>query len=192
MTLDRFLQILRAINEWLKGDDPPAPIEPPESPVPPAPQDEGFDVEALLQAATLARKFEGLFLTPYLCPAGVPTIGFGCTYYENGLRVSLKDPPITKERAEQLLQFSLRCDLKDTLKLCAVLQTWGADSTGAIMDFVFNLGASRLSASTLRKRINANDVAGAKNELMKWTYGAGRRLNGLVLRRAAEVALLPR
>ena len=54
-------------------------------------------------AAALARRFEGLYLTPYLCPAGVPTIGYGATYYEDGTRVTLHDPKITRARAEALL-----------------------------------------------------------------------------------------
>ena len=53
-------------------------------------------------AASLARRFEGLYLTPYLCPAGVPTVGYGATYYEDGGHVQLTDPPITLERAEAM------------------------------------------------------------------------------------------
>ena len=54
----------------------------------------------MLLAAKLCRRFEGLYLRPYLCPAGVPTIGYGSTVYENGMAVQLTDPPITRERAE--------------------------------------------------------------------------------------------
>ena len=58
---------------------------------------------AVKVAAALARMFEGLYLSPYLCPAGVPTLGYGATYYEDGTRVTLSDPAITRERAEELL-----------------------------------------------------------------------------------------
>ena len=51
--------------------------------------------------------FEGLYLKPYLCPDGVPTIGVGDTRYENGTRVTLADPPITRERAMELLDHEL-------------------------------------------------------------------------------------
>lgn len=149
-----------------------------------------MNAEAILVAATLARKFEGLYLRPYLCPAGVPTIGYGSTRYEDGVRVRLDDPPITKERAEQMLQYELRKCLRTVLELCAILSRWGVNPTAAIVDFVFNLGSGRLAASTLRRRIMADDKEGAKRELMKWVMGGGRKLRGLELRRAAEAALI--
>ena len=56
--------------------------------------------------------------------------------------------------------------------------------------FTFNLGAGRLQTSTLRRRINHTDWAGAALELRKWVHGGGRVLPGLVARRQAEIALL--
>ena len=54
-------------------------------------------IDAAVQiASVLCRRFEGLFLRPYLCPAGVPTIGYGATYYRDGRRVKLSDPAITR------------------------------------------------------------------------------------------------
>lgn len=141
-------------------------------------------------AAGLCRRFEGLFLRPYLCPAKVPTIGYGATRYENGLRVALSDPPITKQRAEQLLMHELSEIHPKVLRLCPVLQEWGDAATAAILDFTFNLGVGNLAASTLRRKINACDVDAAKRELAKWVRGGGRVLPGLVSRRAAEAALL--
>lgn len=145
--------------------------------------------EALEVAALLCRRFEGLYLRPYLCPAAVPTLGFGSTRYEDGTRVSLTDPPITKERAEQLLQHELRTVCFPAVeRFCPDLTDPRAQ--GAIADFVYNLGAGRLQSSTLRKRINAGDMAGAQQELSKWVRGGGKILPGLVKRRAAEAALL--
>lgn len=60
----------------------------------------------------------------------------------------------------------------------------------AITSFVFNLGAARYRASTLRKRVNAEDWDEAVVEILKWTRGGGRVLPGLVKRRKAEAALL--
>lgn len=76
---------------------------------------------------------------------------------------------------------------RGALVLCPTLT--GA-AHAAIADFAYNLGIGRLRASTLRKRINAGDTAGAVAELKKWTRGGGRVLPGLVARRAAESALL--
>lgn len=147
-----------------------------------------MESDALAIAAGLARKFEGCYLKPYLCPAGVPTIGYGSTFYEDGVRVTLQDSAITKDRAEQLLQWELRRCLLKVTRLCP-----GADSSkrlSALVDFCFNLGAGNLKASTLRRRVNQRDWAGAVLEINKWVKGGGKVLKGLVARRKAESLLL--
>jgi lysozyme len=149
------------------------------------------DDDPIIIAAALCRAFEGLYLKPYMCPAGVPTIGYGTTRYENGVRVSLADPPITKERAEELLQWELRTAcLPRVMKLCSQLEAWGPAAVAAIIDFTYNLGSGNLAASTLRKKIQADDVDGARTELMKWVRGGGKVLPGLVRRRQAESDLI--
>jgi len=147
-------------------------------------------MNAVQTARGLCLVFEGMYLKPYLCPANVPTIGVGATFYEDHTRVTLADPPITRERAMELLDWELNKCLPRVLSLCPTLREWGEKPTGAILDFAFNCGTGALASSTLRKRINAGDVDGAKVELMKWVRGGGRVLPGLVKRRAAEVALL--
>lgn len=141
-------------------------------------------------AAALARRFEGLYLTPYLCPAGVPTIGYGATYYPDGSRVRLTDPPITREFADELLLWQV-----ETIYLPAVAALCpGARDPGlvaALIDWTFNLGAGRLRASGLRRAVNEGRLADVPAELRKWIYAAGRALRGLVLRREAEIAVLP-
>lgn len=135
--------------------------------------------------------FEGLYLKPYLCPAGVPTIGIGSTHYENGVKVSLADPPITKERAYELLRWELERECAPrVLKLCENLPQWGPGAVAAILDFTYNLGSGNLAASTLRRKIRSNDREGAKAELMKWVKGGGKVLPGLVKRRQAESDLI--
>jgi len=140
-------------------------------------------------AAILVRRFEGLYLSPYLCPAGVPTIGYGATYYENGAPVTLRDPAITRVHAEALLLWMIRTRyLPAVLKLCPGINS--PERLAAIIDFTFNLGSGRLKASTLRKRINAGRWSDAPTELRKWTKGGGRVLRGLVRRREAEILLI--
>ena len=147
--------------------------------------------DPIVLAAALCRAFEGLYLKPYLCPANVPTIGYGSTAYENGIRVTLSDPPITKERAEELLMHELRTICFPSVeRLCRHVFEWGNPATAAILDFVFNLGSGRLQSSTLRKKIQADDKEGAKTELMKWVRGGGRVLPGLVKRRHAEAEMI--
>lgn len=144
---------------------------------------------AIELAAALARRFEGLYLRPYLCPAGVPTIGYGATYYEDGTLVTLADPPITRERAEALLLWMVRTVyLPAVMKLCPGIDS--PERAAALIDFTFNLGSGNLKASTLRRKVNAGDWDSAKVELMKWVRAGGKVLLGLVKRRHAEAELI--
>lgn len=145
--------------------------------------------DAVTIAAALARRFEGLYLKPYICPAGVPTIGYGATFYENGERVKLTDPAITKERAEALLLWMIRTQyLPAVIKLCPAVDN--PKRLAALIDFTFNLGVGRLKSSTLRKRVNAGEWDAVPAELRKWTRGGGKVLRGLVIRREAEIQLI--
>lgn len=148
-------------------------------------------------AADLCKRFEGFCSKPYLCPAGVPTIGYGSTHYGDGKRVTLADAPISEPAAYALLLSELfNTYAPGVLRLCpgllplAILAGGDWRKLNAIVDFAYNLGVGRLQTSTLRKKINAQDWAAAKSELMKWTRGGGRVLPGLVTRRKAEAALL--
>jgi lysozyme len=144
---------------------------------------------AVQVAAALARRFEGLYLTPYLCPAGVPTIGYGATYYQDGRRVQLTDAPITKEQADALLLWMVSTVyLPAVIKLCPTVNT--PERLAALIDFTFNLGSGNLKASNLRKRVNARDWDAVPAEFRKWVKGGGKVLRGLVLRREAEIAIL--
>lgn len=144
---------------------------------------------AIVTARNLCLLYEGLYLKPYLCPAGVPTIGVGATVYENGVRVQLTDPPITKDRALDLLDWMLETVyFPAVIKLCANIDE--GRRAGAITDFAFNLGINALKNSTLRKKILANDWEGAKKEILKWNKGGGKVLSGLTKRRIAESRLL--
>lgn len=87
-----------------------------------------------------------------------------------------------------MLQWELRTSCKPSVARYCPNQP--ANVNAALLDFTFNLGAGRLQASTLRRKINAGDMEGAKLELDKWVRGGGRILPGLVKRRAVEAALL--
>lgn len=153
-------------------------------------------------ADELCRRFEGLhrvgkdgLVYPYICPAGYPTQGYGTVYRPDGRKVTMQDPPITREVAEQWL----RAELLNTyapgairqcpglLPLALLEQDWGKFC--AIVDFAYNLGVGRLQTSTLRRKVNELDWEGAQRELRRWTRGGGRVLPGLVLRREAEISL---
>jgi lysozyme len=88
-----------------------------------------------------------------------------------------------------LLQELHHTYLPAVLRQCPVLLTV-EKKCNAIVDFAYNLGTGRLQTSTLKRRINAQDWEGAKEQLMLWTKGGGRVLPGLVKRRTAECRLL--
>ena len=150
----------------------------------------GADIPApIRRVLPMLGRFEGLYLRPYLCPAGVPTIGLGSTRYADGRRVALTDPPITTEHAWLLAVCQLRAEyLPAVLRLCPGAQSF--DQVAALLDFAYNLGLGALAGSTLRRRVNAGDWPGAQHEIKQWTQGGGRTLRGLVIRRAAEAAML--
>jgi lysozyme len=141
-------------------------------------------------AAELCKRFEGFRSKPYLCPANVATIGYGSTYYANGTKVTLNDPPMSEKEAHALLMAELEHTyLPGVLRNCPILLT-DEKKCNAIVDFCYNLGTGRLQTSTLKRKINAQDWEGAKEQLMLWTKGGGKVLPGLLKRRQAECSLL--
>jgi len=141
-------------------------------------------------AAALCKQFEGFRSKPYLCPAGVATIGYGSTYYIDGRKVALTDETISETIAETILLHELHHTyLPGVLRNCPVLLT-DEKKCNAIVDFAYNLGTGRLQTSTLKRKINSGSWEEAKTQLLLWTKGGGRVLPGLVKRRTAECRLL--
>lgn len=134
---------------------------------------------------SLIRKFEGCRLVAYLCPAGVWTVGWGST----GADVK----PGTRwaqAQADARLESDAETYAMAAGRLSPILWLEGEDKHAAIADFCYNLGTTRYKSSTLKRRIDVGDWEGAAEELQKWIWGGGRKLPGLVARRAAEAALL--
>jgi lysozyme len=130
----------------------------------------------------LVKHFEGLYLTAYLCPAGVWTIGYGHTGLKHKDGTVKAGRKITKAQAEELLKHDLSVFAPSVEKLVKVpLEQHQFD---ALVSFHFNTGA--LGKSTLLKKLNQNDKGGAALEFLKWTRGGGKVLPGLVRRRKAE------
>jgi len=141
-------------------------------------------------AAELCRRYEGYRAKPYLCPAGVPTIGYGSTYYADKRKVTLEDPAMEEGAARALLMVELEHTyLPGVLRNCPVLAT-NERRCNAIVDYAYNLGVGRLQTSTLKRKINAQDWDGVQEQLMLWTKGGGKVLPGLVARRKAECLLV--
>lgn len=134
----------------------------------------------------LIRRFEGLRLAAYLCPAGVPTIGYGHT----GPEVTLGMPKISADQAEEMLAEDADFFLRESARVSPGLLTAGQARRAAIADFCFNLGVGRYQKSTLKHCVDLGDWQAAARELHKWVWGGGKVLPGLVTRRKAEALLL--
>lgn len=131
----------------------------------------------------LVKHFEGLFLSSYLCPANVWTIGYGHTGIKHNDGTVKHGQRITRARAEELLAFDLNTKYApDVRRMVKVVVT--QDQFDALVSFHFNTGA--LGRSTLLRKLNAGDAKGAAAEFARWTRGGGRVLPGLVRRRKAE------
>ena len=136
-------------------------------------------------AIELEKRFEGYSEKPYLCPAGIPTAGYGHAF-QKGEKIR----PLPRDEAEKvLIQDNAKAEYS-TFKHCPILFLENQNRQAAIIDFVFNLGGGRLQASTLRRKINQRDWTGAQKEIVRWVYAGGRKLKGLILRREVEAMLL--
>ena len=133
----------------------------------------------------LIKSFEGLKLKPYLCPANVPTVGYGSTFYENDKKVKLTDPSITEQRASELLLDSLKGFERYVDSYCR--DDINQNQFDALVSFCYNLGPANLKSSTLLKKANANpNDPTIAQEFLKWNKAGGRALKGLTKRRQAE------
>ena len=132
----------------------------------------------------IIKQYEGFRAKPYLCPAGVPTIGYGATYYTDGRKVTLKDAPITEQKADELLSAMLGKYEQAVERYVQVPLT--QHQFDALVSFCYNLGQENLRTSTLLKKLNAKDYKGAANAFLNWVYASGKKLQGLVNRRTDE------
>lgn len=132
----------------------------------------------------LIKQFEGCKLKAYKCPAGIWTIGFGNTYYENGTKVKEGDV-ITQARAETLLSNLLPKyeDIVDTKIKIDLTQ----NQFDALVSHTWNTGGS----DTLFKLVNSKASPDAIKTWFttKYTTGDGKVLPGLVRRRKTECDL---
>ena len=133
----------------------------------------------------LIQRFEGCRLAAYRCPAGIWTCGWGST----GADVTAATR-WTQAQADARLAADVARFVADALRLSPGLSKQRPGRLAAIADFCYNAGPGAYEGSTLRKRVDAGDWAGARAEIVKWVHGGGQVLPGLVRRRAAEAALL--
>jgi lysozyme len=142
-------------------------------------------MKASKNAIDLIKKWEGLYLESYLCPAKVPTIGYGTIRYPDGSKVKLGEK-ISMKRAEELLIHEV-----EKINIPLILNQNQYD---ALVSFVYNLGMGNFLKSTLYRKckVNPYDLT-IRDEFMKWTKarvnGELKTLKGLVKRRTDEYNL---
>lgn len=130
----------------------------------------------------IIKSFEGFRATPYLCPAGLPTIGYG-----HVIRPGEHFTELTEPMAFALLIKDVAIFEKGVAKLIKVPLT--SNQFSALVSFAFNLGLNALQRSTLRMRLNAGEYQNAADQFLRWDKIGTKRVKGLTNRRTAERAL---
>jgi lysozyme len=135
----------------------------------------------------LIKKYEGLRLTSYLCPAGVPTIGYGSTRYPNGKKILLGEKLTNEKEATQLLLATLS-PYEDAVN--KHLPNINQCQFDALVCFAYNVGTGALIKSTLLKKAKANNAdPSILDEILRWNKAGGKVLAGLTNRRREEANL---
>ena len=135
---------------------------------------------------------EGFRASPYLCDAGVPTIGYGTTYYPNGKKVTLRDKAITEKEGLDILLFQVNTKYVSVVNnyIRSVEKQLTDNQFDALVSFAYNLGNGALQKSTLLKLVLADPKNPAiAEEFPKWIYADGKKSKGLLIRRLNEVKM---
>lgn len=128
----------------------------------------------------LIKRWEGCRLVAYLCPAGVPTIGYGHT---TDVRLGQR---ISQHQADTMLESDLELFYEPPVTRLLKDIPHTENAYAALVSFAYNLGVNALAGSTLLKKYKAGGPLAAATEFAKWNKAAGKVLPGLVKRRAAE------
>ena len=130
--------------------------------------------------------FEGKRLAAYDDGVGVWTIGFGTTVYPNGIKVK-KGDTCTEAQAKAYMAHDLK--KFESAVNNAVKIPLNQNKFDALVSLAYNIGASAFSQSTLVKKLNTNDIRAAADQFDVWVNAGGKRMQGLINRRAKEKAL---
>ena len=138
----------------------------------------------------LIKQYEGFRQVAYFCPAKKLTIGYGTVVTDEVKKVLGSRKVIDEAFAEKLLLDHCQGINQDLRKyLGEKYEDLTQGQYDALVSFVYNLGITNFSSSTLLKKLLAGDIKSAANQFDRWVYARGIRLQGLVNRRAAEKIL---
>lgn len=130
----------------------------------------------------LIKSFEGCHLQGYICPAGVPTIGYGYTGKVNGKTITTATK-ITQMQAEALLTADL-AKFENHVRLFDAKYHWNQNEFDALVSFAYNVGS--INQLTQNKKRTKTQIASA---MLSYNKASGKILIGLTRRRKAEMEL---
>ncbi|WP_394260761.1 lysozyme [Moraxella boevrei] len=136
--------------------------------------------------------FEGFRSNPYRDSVGVATIGYGNTYYLDGSKVKMTDPPISKDEAKRLKMAVINKDfapavnnlLEHQIKAGQINQ----NMFDALISLAYNIGVGALAKSSVIRHLKNGDKQASADSFLLWNKAGGKVLKGLVNRRNAERA----
>ena len=135
----------------------------------------------------LLGELEGIVLRPYKDSVGIPTIGIGSTYYEDGTKVKMTDKAITKERAIQLAKNVVKSFEEQVNK--SILLPMTQNQFDAMVLLCYNIGKSGFARSSVVRNFNSGNIQRAADSFLLWNKAGGRVVQGLVNRRNKERSL---
>ena len=136
---------------------------------------------------TLLGELEGIVLRPYRDSVGIPTIGIGSTYYEDGTKVKMTDKAITKERAIQLAKNVVKSFEEQVNK--SILLPMTQNQFDAMVLLCYNIGKSGFARSSVVRNFNLGNIQKAADSFLLWNKAGGKVVKGLVNRRNKERSL---
>lgn len=154
--------------------------------------DRSLTDRALAIVSPFVQHWETFRASPYLDVVGVPTIGYGCTEYADGTRVSMRDPAISEPTAADMLKATLARTLNRVEPFLERIPT--AHQLAAILSFAYNVGVYGADHSTLLKLFNEGFPEEAAAHFMDWDKARDKtgklvEIEGLKNRRRAEMLL---
>jgi lysozyme len=136
-------------------------------------------MEYSIQGLGLTEREEALRLTAYQDSGGIWTIGFGHTGQD-----VFPGQVITRQQAITWLQNDVQKAVNAVNASVRVSVT--QQDFDSLVDFTYNVGVHAFETSTLLKKLNAGDYAGANAAFKSWVFVKGQVNKGLWNRRQAE------
>lgn len=151
--------------------------------------DDSLGFELSSKGFELIAEFEGFRSTPYRDAVGVPTIGFGNTYYLDGTKVKMTDKPLSRDEAKQLKLSIINKDFAPAVRRLTFGMNLTQNQFDALVSLAYNIGTGALAKSSVIRYLKVGNKQAAADAFLMWDKAGGKTLKGLTRRRRAERAL---